>query len=63
MNLSNQSTGDLQRVELTSFQSQISDDHFRLVAGGQFQVGMHLIPSVCLNVYNLQQQSRLMIIF
>jgi hypothetical protein len=48
MNLSNKSTGDLQRVE---FQSQISENHFRLVAGGQFQVGMHLIPSVCLYVY------------
>ena len=46
MNVSNHPLSDSEKLELISFQIQISEDHFRVTAGGQFQVGRHLIPSV-----------------
>ena len=49
MSISNQPLNELEKMELMSFQTQISEDHFRLTAGGQFQVGLHLIPSVTTN--------------
>ncbi len=46
MKISNQPLNESEKLELISFETQISEKHFRVTAGGQFEVGMHLIPSV-----------------
>jgi hypothetical protein len=46
MKISNQPLNESEKLELISFETQISEEHFRVTAGGQFEVGMHLIPSV-----------------
>ena len=46
LKISNQPLTESEKLELISFETQISEEHFRVTAGGQFQVGQHLIPSV-----------------
>ena len=46
MNMTHCELDNEAKTEVVTFLMQVSEDNFRISAGGMFNVGMHLIPSV-----------------